>query len=208
MKTSNVLFIAVVIIGIGISFSLYYSTMLESRKEYEFAILKLRTEKDLFMATSKESPFGLDNRFGKLNYYPPSVEYKTTGELTLIQDSIPRFMAMSKSKPSRFVRQGYIDFKLKGLTCRLYVYMQPTDEQYPQKLFVPFTDMSNGKGTYQGGRYLDIEIPDKATTKVELDFNLAYNPYCVYNTDYNCPIPPSKNHLNLAIEAGEKQFGK
>jgi len=39
-----------------------------------------------------------------------------------------------------------------------------------------------------------------------LDFNKAYNPYCAYNSAYTCPIPREEDHLDLAIEAGEKNF--
>ncbi len=39
---------------------------------------------------------------------------------------------------------------------------------------------------------------------IELDFNLAYFPYCAYNDKYTCPIPPKENALNIEIRAGEK----
>jgi uncharacterized protein (DUF1684 family) len=43
-------------------------------------------------------------------------------------------------------------------------------------------------------------------TKVVIDFNFAYNPYCAYNDTYDCPIPPQENHLPIEILAGEKKF--
>ena len=43
---------------------------------------------------------------------------------------------------------------------------------------------------------------------VELDFNKAYNPYCAYSPDYDCPIPPKENYLTVAVKAGEKNFAK
>ena len=39
-----------------------------------------------------------------------------------------------------------------------------------------------------------------------VDFNYAYNPYCAYNPNWSCTIPPSENRLNVAIDAGEKSF--
>jgi uncharacterized protein (DUF1684 family) len=39
-----------------------------------------------------------------------------------------------------------------------------------------------------------------------LDFNRAYNPYCAYNENYSCPIPPRENRLPIAITAGEKVY--
>jgi uncharacterized protein len=39
---------------------------------------------------------------------------------------------------------------------------------------------------------------------VELDFNLAYNPPCVFSPYATCPLPPPGNHLAIRVEAGEK----
>ncbi|MEK7329322.1 MAG: DUF1684 domain-containing protein, partial [Candidatus Eisenbacteria bacterium] len=56
--------------------------------------------------------------------------------------------------------------------------------------------------TYPVGRYLDpVALGDG---RYLLDFNLAYNPACAYSEHYNCPIPPRKNRLSVAVRAGEK----
>ena len=39
-----------------------------------------------------------------------------------------------------------------------------------------------------------------------VDFNYAYNPYCAYNPNWSCPIPPTENRLTVVIDAGEKSF--
>lgn len=71
-------------------------------------------------------------------------------------------------------------------------------------LFLPFTDMTCGDESYLGGRYIDMKMP---TSKwITIDFNKAYNPYCVYNDNYSCPIVPSENHLDIEIKAGVKKF--
>ena len=36
-----------------------------------------------------------------------------------------------------------------------------------------------------------------------IDFNEAYNPYCAYNEQYDCPFPPPSNRLDVPIRAGE-----
>jgi len=38
----------------------------------------------------------------------------------------------------------------------------------------------------------------------DLDFNRAYHPSCVYNPNYECPVPPKENHLAVAVRAGER----
>jgi uncharacterized protein (DUF1684 family) len=37
-----------------------------------------------------------------------------------------------------------------------------------------------------------------------VDFNLAYHPYCYFNSSFECPYPPPENRLPIAIRAGEK----
>jgi uncharacterized protein (DUF1684 family) len=73
-------------------------------------------------------------------------------------------------------------------------------------LFLPFLDDTNGETTYGGGRYIDLRIPKGDS--MEIDFNRAYNPYCVYNDKYSCPIVPRDNYIDLKVEAGLKMFEK
>jgi len=207
MSLRNIVFLLVVVFCIGISFSVYYVSKQEKEQLYIDSISKLRTEKDMFFATAPDSPFGSNNHFGSLKYFAVNPDFRVEGQFAAIQDTVPRYMAMTKEKPMRFVKEGYVDFKLKGQSCRLYLYLQPTDDEHTAHLFIPFTDLTNGKSTYTGGRYLDVK-KEKDGKTVILDFNLCYNPYCVYNTNYSCPIPPSKNNLNLEVEAGEKVFAK
>ena len=67
-------------------------------------------------------------------------------------------------------------------------------------------DSTNGEASYSGGRYVDMRIP--SSSKVVLDFNKAYNPYCAYSGKYSCPLVPVENHLDLEIEAGVKAYKK
>ena len=78
------------------------------------------------------------------------------------------------------------------------------DPEYIDYLFLPFTDLTSGDGSYGGGRFLDTTIPKGDT--IVLDFNKAYNPYCAYNSAYSCPIPPKENDLLVRVEAGVKAF--
>jgi len=73
--------------------------------------------------------------------------------------------------------------------------------------FVPFTDLTSSTETYGAGRYLELEHDsEKGSGWFVLDFNLAYSPYCAYNDEYSCPIPPKANRLSVAIRVGEKMF--
>jgi uncharacterized protein (DUF1684 family) len=71
---------------------------------------------------------------------------------------------------------------------------------------VPFRDETSRSETYPGGRYLDLD--PTPTGLYEVDFNLAYHPYCYFNSGFECPFPPPENRLPIAVEAGEKLSDK
>lgn len=70
-------------------------------------------------------------------------------------------------------------------------------------LWLIFGDATNGRDTYGGGRYLYTE-PVGPGGEVVSDFNLAYNPPCVFSSYATCALPPAQNRLALGIEAGER----
>jgi uncharacterized protein (DUF1684 family) len=41
---------------------------------------------------------------------------------------------------------------------------------------------------------------------VQVDFNLAYNPYCAYSDAFSCPLPPPENWLRVPVRAGEAAY--
>lgn len=75
------------------------------------------------------------------------------------------------------------------------------------KLFLIFADQTSGDETYGGGRFMYVNKPD-STGIINLDFNKAYNPPCVFTKYATCPLPPLQNYLKLRIEAGEKIYGE
>ena len=75
----------------------------------------------------------------------------------------------------------------------------------PGRLWLVFGDETNGGETYGGGRFL-VTGPVQPDGRVEVDFNLAYNPPCVFSPYATCPLPPDGNRLPLRIEAGERVF--
>ena len=114
-------------------------------------------------------------------------------------------------KQKEYFKYGILSFEIKGEKLQLNVYQSLAlmrIPKYKNYLFVPFKDFTSGKETYGGGRYLDIETTDIQTDVVILDFNKAYNPYCVFGDGFSCPIPPKENHLKARIKAGEKKFEK
>jgi len=78
----------------------------------------------------------------------------------------------------------------------------PGSEEHGRYMLV-FADSTSGRETYGGGRYLWIDPPD-AQGRVVVDFNLAYNPPCVWTEYATCPLPTKDNRLPVAVTAGEK----
>lgn len=140
--------------------------------------------------------------FTALAYYPydSALAFGLTLEPALDR-SVLR-LATSTGEPRDYVRFGTLSFTRGDRRHRLTVF-QPTDGS--GELFVPFADATNGQGTYAAGRYLDFE--PTADGRYVLDFNYAYNPYCVYNPAYSCPLPPPENRLGVAVPAGERATG-
>ena len=62
------------------------------------------------------------------------------------------------------------------------------EDPYARSLFLLFSDEISGHETYTAGRYLDLE--EQGGDDYELDFNIAYDPYCAYSEDYACPMLP------------------
>jgi len=104
----------------------------------------------------------------------------------------------------RGLRYGYFDFQVGDQTCRLQVYRLEDASGVGASLFIPFRDSTSGQETYAAGRYIDLK--ENISGVYDLDFNRAYNPYCAYNSEFSCPIPPAENTLNVAIHAGEKKY--
>ena len=98
---------------------------------------------------------------------------------------------------------GSLRFDVDGRVCRLEAFQEPDEVE----LFVVFGDSTNGSGTFGGGRYLYAKPADDRG-RVVLDFNRAYNPPCVFTEHATCVLPLKVNRLPVAIEAGEKRYGR
>lgn len=80
--------------------------------------------------------------------------------------------------------------------------LDPVQDDPNGRFLIVFGDATSGRETYGGGRYFYASPPDDAG-QVELDFNKAYNPPCVFTPFATCPFPPPQNRLPVRVEAGE-----
>lgn len=146
-------------------------------------------------------------RFEGLEFYPIQATYIVAATFVRTPNETPFTMTTSTDRRPEYVKYAELHFTLKGQSLSLNVYKKTTPYSKPgleDYLFIPFTDLTSGDGTYGGGRYLDARIPEGDT--LLLDFNKAYNPYCAYSPHYSCPVPPADNFLPVRIEAGVKAF--
>jgi uncharacterized protein (DUF1684 family) len=155
----------------------------------------------------KESPLTPAERqaFQSLPFYPTRYAYYVEAQLVRDSTSQPFAMETSTARQPLYRKYGELRFVLQGQPQHLSVYQSVDLLQrpgYEDYLFVPFTDLTNGHGSYGGGRYLDLRIPPKGAAVLQLDFNRAYNPSCAYQHGYSCPVPPAENRLLVAIPVG------
>jgi uncharacterized protein (DUF1684 family) len=150
--------------------------------------------------------------FKGLAFYPVDSSYIVTAKLERTPNEKAFKLPRTGGDKADYIQYGILTFALQGQELQLHLYRsleEMRDPRYKDYLFLPFTDDTSGDGSYGGGRYMDVfesKIADDDT--VVLDFNNTYNPYCAYNDKYTCPIVPRKNHLDIAIKAGIKDFKK
>ena len=145
--------------------------------------------------------------FEGLDFFRVDSSYVVMALLERTPDSVFFDMPTTTAEFSKERIFGILKFELKGQAWELPVYQGQENMSTPgfeNYLFLPFTDETNGEETYGGGRYIDLRIPMR--NSIMIDFNKAYNPFCVYNERYSCPIVPRSNHLNTRVEAGMKNY--
>ena len=203
IKTRNL-----IITGIVVSVGFILTSVIKSGLQDRYAqdIISYRQQKDKHFKTSEESPIEDQPGFKELQYFEPDKKYRVKPLLLLIKDSSFVKINNNDGEKNTYWRYAHAVFTIDKETDTLIVYRKKSLSLEDKNYFLPFFDATNGDETYDGGRYIDLEIRD--TSALILDFNLAYNPYCVYNYRFSCPIPPKENKLERRIEAGEKVYYK
>jgi uncharacterized protein (DUF1684 family) len=166
-------------------------------------IEEARAYKDSFFRNDADSPVPEMRKdlLLPLRYYPPDLRYVVPAVLQLADERPVFEMPTSTGKLRKMQRVGVLEFTLDGQQMTLGAFVEAGTQRISQ-LFVPFADLTTGGETYFAGRYLDIHRTP--TGLYTIDFNEAYNPYCAYNEEFDCPFPPPSNRLQVAIEAGEQ----
>jgi len=158
-----------------------------------------------FFVIEREDRFGVrvkDNdsearrKFTGLRWYPVDPSWKVKAKFTPSPHDV--FFDTEVGVKEKDQSPGYVTFTRGGKEYK----MEPVTED--DHLWFVFRDQTSGKTTYAASRFLYVPVPKDGF--VEIDFNKAENPPCVF-TDYaTCPLPTPQNRLQLAVTAGEQMY--
>lgn len=201
-RTKIIIIIAIVVAAI----TLIYSFTGQDDTAYITKIQKQREEKDRFMRTAADSPFAENvAEYKGLNWFAPDKNYQIKARLIPVENKKMIELPTSDGKTKRYMEYAYAEFKLDGKEHRLLILEIIDMGPYKGTLFLAFGDETSARETYGAGRYLDVKKP-RGQNSILLDFNEAYNPYCAYNDNFSCPLPPPENLLTIPVRAGEKNY--
>jgi len=174
--------------------SKYAQSIENERKEFEEKLLKS------FEILNQDEIQNIK----KLQYFEIDSNWILTADFKKDVGEIFEMPTTTERKPT-YRRVGYLFFTYQEIHFQLAVYqnMELKGTAYEDYYFLPFKDSNAPEITYGGGRYLDVQF-SLEDVNVVVDFNKAYNPYCVYSYRYSCPITPSENHLSVKINSGAK----
>ncbi len=165
---------------------------------YRLEVAQKRKDKEEFFRTSNESPFTDKSQISRLIYFNPDPAYRVQARLEPFADKKKLVVRLTDGSEQVYEKYAHAVFTLQDEICRLLVL------KHENTLSILFKDKTSGKETYGGGRYLDFSDDDVKENRLVIDFNEAYNPYCAYNHEYACPVPPAENTLPVDVKAGEK----
>jgi uncharacterized protein (DUF1684 family) len=171
--------------------------------KYERDIEIDRVKKNAAFQKPDESPLDSEEMANYKGLFYYQVDKKYCFEASLQKNPIETFLQLPHTLDTSYLYKevGFINFEYEGKKYSLKAYENDILRK-EHLIFVPFSDITNGKTTYQGGRFVEIDMKD--AHHVAIDFNKCYFPYCAYSHRFSCPIPPKENALDFAVEAGER----
>ena len=180
----------------------------QADKDYINSINNYRIEKNYYMQHNPSSPFLAKGKieFHNLKYYDINLDLRFKSLLNIYNEQDTIIIYGTKGEPRKTIKFGYLTFNYKKRNYKLNVYKSKYNGI--DYFSIWFTDQTTNKGSYGVGRYLDFEYKDDPKFVYDIDFNLAYNPYCAYSHDYSCAIPSREDYIDLEVNAGEKIFNE
>lgn len=149
-------------------------------------------------------------KFKGLEFFKIDDKYKVVAKLDKTPNAPSFSFSTTTERVVMYAKYGIVSFSIDGESFELAIYKDENPKPiYKDHLFLPFLDNTNGKSSYEGGRFIDVLITDeKKDGTIIIDFNTSYNPYCAYSDRYSCPITPRDNYLDTEIKAGVMAYKK
>ncbi|CAM1347956.1 DUF1684 domain-containing protein [Tenacibaculum insulae] len=149
-------------------------------------------------------------KFKGLSFFKIDAKYKVAAKIIKTPDAPTFSFPTTTDRVAVYKKYGIISFTIDDKNFQLAIYQDENPElAYVNNLFLPFFDKTNGKTSYEGGRFIDVLTTDIGKDEtIVIDFNEAYNPYCAYSDRYSCPITPRDNYLDVEIKAGVMAYQK
>jgi uncharacterized protein (DUF1684 family) len=164
-----------------------------------FFVIK-RGDRQALRVKDPESPARVN--FSGLDYFPVDDAYRVDARFERFDNVKEIAVSDVVGNSSQTAIHGELHFSLGGESYSLLPFGDPAEDEF----FIIFKDLTNGGETYAAGRYLRASTIGVDEGHVWLDFNMAYNPPCIFTPYATCPLPPKANHLTADIPAGEKAY--
>ncbi len=190
--------IILVIVILGIVGIIFYS--LTGSESYTEVVKKQRETFVKNLMSENDSPIASIKDFSGIKYFEADKNFILDADFQGITSSEKGMILMTDSTQTEIEKAGNVTFSINGKTFIVSVF----DEG--EIFLLPFRDLTSGKETYGGGRFINIPKDKLKGDKIEIDFNNAHNFYCAYNESFICPIPPKENFIDAEIRAGEKKY--
>lgn len=163
---------------------------------------RFRERRDEFMRTHENSPLTETQKenFVPLDYYPENEDLVFVVEPNTEIDHTPMELGTTAGTSVEYIPHSEVTLEIEGQEVTLTVFREPGRG----RLLIPFKDSTAGEETYGAGRTVDPQ--ERPDGKLVIDFNYAYGPYCQYNDNWTCTLPPFSNWIQVPIRAGEKKY--
>ena len=192
------LFIVSLVFSVCISFAQTDTAVVNDTKRFQTELIREYDDPSQTPLSAKAK-----KTFKGIHFYPFDEKYVVNAKFVRTPNEKPFQMSTSSGMRKTYVKYAEVSFVIDNKQYKLNVYQSQEllkSADYKDYLFIPYTDATSGNETYEGGRYIDLNIT--TSDHILINFNKAYHPYCAYTDGYNCPVPPQENTLPIKIEAG------
>lgn len=182
----------------------------ETEEAHRIAISNLRNVKNQKMVDSVTTPLTAEQlqRFKGLSYFPIDYKFRIEGRFSATGAGKDVTLKTTNGLSKVLKTAGTVTFEFGGKSFTFTVFTNNNLPEFTttgQKLFIPFTDATNGVETFENGRFLPVDDPGTGILMI-VDFNKAMNPFNGYNSQKDSIMAPPVNQMSASFQSGERKF--